>query len=223
MPATFPFPWTPSLLTRLRGHLAEEPFPRDAAHDLGHILRVARLAEQIAKEEGADSDTCVAAALLHDLVYRPKNHPESPLTARLAAELVPVWCRETPGLESRAEAVAAAVASHSWSGGEAPASLEAEVVQDADRLEALGAIGIARVFATGASFGAGLWHPEDPWGEGREMDDKAWSLDHFERKLLRLAAAMRTAAGRRRAEIRHATLLRYLEDLRAELDPPAGS
>ncbi len=223
MPKAEAFPWLPRLLSRLREHLAGEPFPRDAAHDLGHILRVARLAERLALQEGADPDTCVAGALLHDLVYRPKNHPESPLTARMAAELVPRWCRETPGLESRAEAVASAVASHSWSGGGTPASLEAAVVQDADRLEALGAVGIARVFATGASFGAGLWHPEDPWAEGRELDDKAWSLDHFERKLLRLAEGMRTPAGRRLAEARHAVLLRYLEDLRAELDPASGA
>jgi uncharacterized protein len=135
----------------------------------------------------------------------------------MAAELVPQWCRETPGLASRAEAVAAAVASHSWSGGETPASLEAEVVQDADRLEAIGAIGIARVFATGASFGAGLWHPEDPWAGDRALDDKAWSLDHFEKKLLKLAAGMKTGAGRRLAEGRQTTLLRYLDDLRDEL------
>ncbi len=211
-------PWLPPLLVRLRAHLAGEPFRRDAAHDLGHILRVAKLAERIAAEEGAQADVCLAAALLHDLVYRPKNHPESPLTARLAAELVPQWCRETPGLETHAEAVAAAVASHSWSGGGIPAGLEAAVVQDADRLEALGAIGIARVFATGASFGAGLWHPEDPWAKARDLDDKAWSLDHFERKLLKLADGMRTPTGRRLAGARHAVLLRYLEDLRAELD-----
>ena len=89
------------------------------------------------------------------------------------------------------------------------------------RLEALGAIGIARVFATGASFGAGLWHPEDPWAEGRELDDKAWSLDHFERKLLRLAAGMTTAAGRRRAGARQRTMTAYLDALRAELLPGA--
>ena len=215
----FPFPWSNALLARLRTHLAEEPFARDAAHDLGHILRVARLASDLAAEEGADAETCVAAALLHDLVYRPKNHPESPLTARMAAELVPRWCREIPGLESRAEAVAAAVASHSWSGGEQPTSLEGSVVQDADRLEALGAIGIARVFATGASFGASLWHPADPWAEARDLDDKTWSLDHFERKLLKLAAGMTTAAGRRWAEARQQTMLAYLTALRSELDP----
>lgn len=213
------FPWFDPLLARLRAHLAAEAFPRDAAHDLGHILRVARLAADLAAEEGADAEVCVAAALLHDLVYLPKNHPESSLTARLAAELVPCWCREIPGLEDKAEAVAAAVATHSWSGGQAPGSLEAAVVQDADRLEALGAIGIARVFATGASFGAGLWHPEDPWAEGRELDDKAWSLDHFERKLLKLAAAMTTGAGRRRAQARQATMTAYLAALRQELDP----
>lgn len=217
MASSFPFPWSGSLLARLRAHLAAEPFPRDAAHDLGHILRVARLAGALAGEEGADAETCVAAALLHDLVFRPKNHPESPLTARMAADLVPLWCRETPGLEPRAEAIAAAVATHSWSGGQAPATLEAAVVQDADRLEALGAIGIARVFATGASFGAGLWHPEDPWAEDRELDDKAWSLDHFERKLLKLAAGMTTAAGRRRAEGRQGLMAAYLEALRSEL------
>ena len=216
-------PWFDPLLTRLRAHLAAELFPRDAAHDLGHILRVAGHAGALAAEEGADATTCVAAALLHDLVYRPKNHPESPLTARLAAELVPQWCRETPGLEAHAEAIAAAVATHSWSGGQAPGSLEAAVLQDADRLEALGAIGIARVFATGASFGAGLWHPEDPWAGGRDLDDKAWSLDHFERKLLKLAEGMTTAAGRRRAVARQRTMTAYLAALRRELDPDTDS
>jgi uncharacterized protein len=213
----FPFPWFQPLLARLRKHLATEPFPRDAAHDLGHILRVARLAHRLALEEGADPEICVAGALLHDLVYRPKNHPESPQTAQMAADLVPRWCQETLGLGSRAEAVAAAVASHSWSGGGTPASLEAAVVQDADRLEALGAIGVARVFATGASFGAGLWHPEDPWAEARELDDKTWSLDHFERKLLKLEADMKTRSGRDLAASRQGVMLAYLEALRAEL------
>jgi uncharacterized protein len=217
----FPFPWTRPLLTRLREHIASEPFTRDAAHDLGHMLRVARLALRLAEAEGADAEVCVAAGLLHDLVFRPKNHPESPLTAQLAAELVPRWCEATAGLETRATAIAAAVASHSWSGGGTPATLEAAVVQDADRLEALGAIGVARVFATGASFGAGLWHPEDPWGEARALDDKAWSLDHFARKLLKLAAEMKTRSGRDLAESRQGPMLAYLEALRAELG--AGS
>src|SRR5450631_4206185 len=114
MTQTFAYSWCAPLMARLREHLAAEPFHRDAAHDLGHILRVARLARRLALAEGADPEVCVAGALLHDLVYRPKNHPESPLTAQMAADLVPRWCREIPRLEARAEAIAAAVASHSW-------------------------------------------------------------------------------------------------------------
>jgi uncharacterized protein len=210
-------PWFPALRARLAAHIAAEPFPRDGAHDLAHILRVARLAARIAGEEGADVEACVAGALLHDLVYVPKNHPDSPRTAQMAAELVPLWCRETPGLEAKADVVAHAVEAHSWSGGGEAGTLEAAVVQDADRLEALGAVGIARVFATGASFGSMLWHPEDPWAEGRDLDDKRYTLDHFFRKLLKLAEGMKTGAGRRLAEDRQKVLLAYLAALREEL------
>lgn len=211
-------PWFSTLVARLEAAFAAEPFPRDSAHDLAHILRVAALAREIAEAEGADVATCVAGALLHDLVYRPKNHPESSQTAAMAAELVPRWCRETPGLEVRADAVAHAVEAHSWSGGGAPDTLEAKVVQDADRLEAIGAIGIARVFATGGSFGSRLWHPSDPWAERREWDDKAYTLDHFFRKLLKLADGMQTATGRRLAAERQRVLLDYLGALRRELE-----
>lgn len=215
--------WFPALKARLAAHIAAEPFARDGAHDLAHILRVARLAAAIAKEEGADLDACVAGALLHDLVYVPKNHPDSPRTARMAAELVPRWCRETPGLEAKADIIAHAVAAHSWSGGGEAGTLEAAVVQDADRLEALGAVGIARVFATGASFGSHLWHAEDPWAQARELDDKRYTLDHFFRKLLKLAEGMKTATGRRLAEGRQQVLLDYLAALREELGLPPSA
>jgi uncharacterized protein len=218
MATPFAFPWYVPLIARLKAHLAAEPAVRDAAHDLGHILRTATLAQNLALEEGADQEVCLAAALLHDLVYLPKNHPQSSKTAQMAAELVPIWCRETPGLEDKAEAVAAAVASHSWSGGGRPTTLEAAVVQDADRLEALGAIGVARVFATGGSFGSALWHPLDPWARNRDLNDKAWTLDHFEKKLLKLVGLMKTPAGRRLGEARQRTMEAYLEALRLEIN-----
>lgn len=210
------YAWGDALLTRLGAHIAAEPHPRDAAHDLSHILRVARLAATIAEEEGADVEACVAAALLHDLVYLPKNHPDSRLTAERAARMVPAWCEEL-GLAGRAHLIARAVETHSFSGGRRAGSLEAEVLQDADRLEGIGAIGVARAFATGQSFGAQLWHGEDPWAEARPLDDKAYSLDHFARKLLGLADAMNTAAGRRLASARHRAMVDYLEALRGEL------
>jgi uncharacterized protein len=214
MPSSFS--WSDSLVTRLRQHFASGA-TRDGAHDLSHVLRVAGLAAEVSAEEGADIETCVAGALLHDLVYLPKNHPDSRRSAALAAAMVPAWCAFDPGLSTKAEAIAHCVAAHSFSGGIAARTLEAQVVQDADRLEALGAIGIARVFATGGSFGGGLWHPEDPWAERRELDDKAWSLDHFPKKLLKLAEAMNTTAGRRRAEARGQVIQAFLAALREEL------
>ncbi|MBS1766550.1 MAG: HD domain-containing protein [Acidobacteria bacterium] len=210
-------PWFPALLAKLETHLEAEPFARDGAHDLAHILRVARLADRIARVEGADRDTAVAAALLHDLVYRPKNHPESPRTAELSAALAGAWCRELPSLAPKAEAILHAIEAHSWSGAAEAQTLEARVVQDADRLEALGAIGIARVFATGASFHSQLWHPGDPWARSRELDDKRHTLDHFFKKLLKLADAMTTGEGRRLAASRQRTMEAYLDALREEL------
>ena len=210
--------WFPTLLERLKVHLSAEPSARDGAHDLAHILRVAHLADRIAEAEGADRDVAIAGALLHDLVYRPKNHPESPRTAELSAALAATWCADIPPLAHKIPAIQHAIAAHSWSGAKDAETLEARVVQDADRLEALGAIGIARVFATGASFRSQLWHPVDPWAAGRGLDDKAYTLDHFYTKLMKLADHMVTDEGRRLAGVRQQTMLVYLDALRAELD-----
>lgn len=214
-----PYPWFLPLVDRLTARMAAEEATRDGAHDLSHSLRVARLAHELALEEGADGDVAVAAALLHDLIWVPKNHADSPRTAALASELAPDLCRDLPGLGPKVEAIAAAILTHSFSGGGRAETLEARIVQDADRLEAIGAIGIARVFATGASFGAGLWHAEDPWALERPLDDKAWSLDHFPKKLQRLAKGMNTRAARRKAAARQRLLDEFLCALREELGP----
>lgn len=212
---TFPYPWFPPLWNRLRARFGTEA--RDGAHDLSHALRVARNAESLAREEGANVEVCVAAALLHDLVYLPKNHPDSAQTAVLGATEARAWCRDIPELAQRGEAIAEAIATHSFSRGASPTTPEGAVLQDADRLEAIGAIGLARCFATGGAMGAGMWHAEDPWAEHRTLDDKRFSLDHFEQKLLGLAARMNTRAGLRHAEARHSVLVTFLEALRSEL------
>jgi uncharacterized protein len=198
-------------------HIAHEPHLRDPAHDLGHIRRVARAAKHIAEAEGADVEVCIAAAWLHDLVFLPKNHPDSATTAERTAALIPGAAAHV-GLGDRAEVIRTAVAEHSFSGGRAPTTLESAVLQDADRLDAIGAIGIARCFATGGSFGGALWHPADPFARsGRALDDKAFSLDHFDRKLLKLGPAMNTAAGRALAMAREETMAAFLAALRTEL------
>jgi uncharacterized protein len=114
-------------------------------------------------------------------------------------------------------AVAHAIEAHSFSGGLTPATLEAAIVQDADRLDALGAIGIARFWVTVAQTGGVLYHASDPQGVARELDDRAYALDHIEKKLLRLPVLMHTAAGRAEAESRAAYLRAYRDQLLAEL------
>ena len=94
----------PALLSRLEARFSSEQ--RDGAHDLAHCRRVAGHALTLAQAEGADAEACVAAALLHDLVYLPKNHPDSSRTARLGGELALVWCGEIPALASRAPLIA---------------------------------------------------------------------------------------------------------------------
>lgn len=211
------YPWFKPLLTRFRAHLDAEDLSRDSAHDLSHSLRVARLAHRICETEGADGDVAVAAALLHDLVWVPKNHKDSKRTAKMSAELAPTLCSGLPLIDEKSIRIASSILTHSFSSGGVAANLEARIVQDADRLEAIGAIGLARVFATGASFGASLWDSGDPWAERRVLDDKAFSLDHFERKLLKLAAGMNTTAAKALATSRQQVLLGYLAALREEL------
>jgi uncharacterized protein len=206
-----------ALCAQVRTRFAAETVQRDSAHDLAHVARVAAHAEAIAREVGAETTVCVAAAWLHDLVWLPKNHPEASQCAARTALEIPE-CLARVGLGQHAHAVVLAVEEHPFSLGRAPSTLEAAVLQDADRLDALGAIGIARCFATGGSFGGALWHPTDPFAVGgRALDDKAFSLDHFERKLSRLAAGMNTAPGRARAVARRTTMEAYLEALRLEL------
>lgn len=213
--------WFEGLKTRLECHFDAGP-ARDGAHNLAHALRVARNAEALALEAGAEVETCLAAALLHDLVYLPKNHPDSSRTAALGAEAARAWCAAEPALAGRAEAICEAIRTHSFSSGAQPTSLEGAILQDADRFEALGAIGLARCFATGGAMGAGLWHEADPWAQGRELDDKRWSLDHFACKLLKLADTMKTPAARREAQVRHAVLEAFLTALKRELDQQGG-
>lgn len=109
------------------------------------------------------------------------------------------------------------IAAHSFSAGIPCETEEAKLVQDADRMEALGAIGLARVFYTGGRMGTGLFDSEDPFAEYRELNDKKYSVDHFETKLFKLPKTMQTEAGREEAEKRAEVLKRYLEDLKLEL------
>ena len=209
-----------------------EPFLRqsmaaDAAHDVGHVRRVVAWAGRLGRAEGADPDVVLPAAWLHDCVVVAKDHPDRARASRLAAERAAAWLRGRGEPEGRVAAVAHAVEAHSYSANVEPRTAEARVVQDADRLDALGAVGIARCYATAGALGAALAHPTDPvptWadpaaappGAPRALDDRRYATDHVYAKLLRLPATMRTRAGRREAERRAAFLRRFLDELARE-------
>lgn len=196
----------------------------DAAHDLGHLGRVIGQAQRLAEVERADLAVVLPAAWLHDCVTMPKDSPERTQASRLAAELAGMWLRAEGYPDVLIPAVEHAIAAHSWSAGITPETKEAEVVQDADRLDALGAVGIARLYATAATMGSALMHPEDPLGaSGRALDDRRWATDHVAVKLLGLPATMRTEAGRIEARRRAAFLQAFLEQLRSEVSMPASS
>lgn len=191
--------------------------PADAAHDLGHVLRVVANARRLGDIENADPWITLPAAWLHDCVAVAKDSPRRAEGSRLAAAAGREFLEGIAFPRGLLDAVGHAIEAHSWSAGIAPRTLEAKVVQDADRLDSLGAIGIARCLLVGGRISRPLCHAQDPFCEGREPDDRRYTLDHFYAKLLKLPATMQTAAGREEAERRAAIMQRFLDDLRKEM------
>jgi len=190
----------------------------DGSHDLSHLGRVWRNAFRIAAEEegreGSDDTILAAAVLLHDCVTVEKGSPLRSQASRLAGERA-VFVLSGPGLNwtpERIEEVRHAVEAHSFSAGIEPRTRTARILQDADRLDALGMIGAARCFYTAGRMGSALYDPEDPKAERRPLDDRRFALDHFGAKLLGLASGFRTAAGARLAAVRHERLVRCMEE-----------
>ena len=194
----------------------------DAAHDLGHIRRVVAAAKRLAEAEGAQLDVVIPAAWLHDCVALPKDAPDRHRASALAAEHAGRFLREAGYPGTLIPDVEHAIEAHSFSAGITPRTVEAAVVQDADRLDALGAVGIARTFLVGGALGSALAHETEPFPTTRTPDDQRYAVDHFYTKLLGLGATMRTEAGRREAERRTEILRRFLRDLADEFGTDAG-
>ena len=189
----------------------------DPAHNFSHILRVCNMARIIGREEKAEMRVLLPAVLLHDLGSKKgygSVQEQSGQAGLRAARAFLV----SKGLERDIiDQVLYAIEVHSFSQGIIPTTLEARVLQDADRLDAMGAIGIARLFVTGGALGREMYHPQDPFCRDREPDDGRWNLDHFYRKLLKLESGMHTSAGKRLAAKRSRVMKQYLLDLEEEI------
>lgn len=189
----------------------------DAAHDLEHVRRVVRNARGLAAAEGARLEVVLPAAWLHDCVTVPKDSPQRAQASRLAAAQAVAWLRAWGWAEALLPDIAHAIEAHSFTAAIPPRTVEAKVVQDADRLDALGAVGLARCLMLGGAMGRPLYAAGDPFCERRAPDDRVSGVDHFYTKLLKLEGTMQTASGRAEARQRTEFLLQFLKELKRNL------
>lgn len=189
----------------------------DPAHDLLHFKRVVKVAKEICLSEGGNEEIVIPAAWLHDFVIVPKDSPLRHQASRLSAEKAIEFLSSISYPEKYYNEIAHAIEAHSFSANIKAQSLEAKIVQDADRLDGLGAIGIARCFATGGLLRRPFYSNEDPFCNRRQPDDSKFTVDHFYKKLFKIAETLNTKAGIEEGKKRVEIMKVYLATLQAEV------
>ena len=203
---------------RFAAYLREQ-VTADSAHDMQHIKRVVLMARRLAAVEGANLEVVIPAAWLHDCVTLPKNAPNRHEASRLAAAKAVRFLQSIDYPAQHLDDIAHAITAHSFSAGIPPTTLEAKVVQDADRLDAIGAIGVSRCLMIGGALERPLYDPTDPFCQQREPDDLIYTIDHFYRKLLKIGQTLHTTAAQAEASRRNAFMQTFLDQLRLEIMP----
>ena len=190
-----------------------------SGHDWWHIARVRAVALAIGRHEGADLYVVELAALLHDIADWKFHGGDDSAGPRGAGQ----WLSELNVDQATIERVCEIIATLSFKGAKVATpmrTIEGRVVQDADRLDAIGAIGIARTFAYGGHAGQPLHDPERAPQEHASFADyknsRTTTINHFYEKLLLLKDRMNTDTGRRMAAERHAFMQRFLEQFDSE-------
>jgi uncharacterized protein len=189
----------------------------DPSHDELHLKRVVSMAKHLCQLENANPNIVIPGAWLHDFVVVPKDSPLRKQASQISARRAIEFLEHVHYPREFHAAIAHCIEAHSFSGNITPKTLEAEIVQDADRLDALGAIGLARCFITAGRMKRPLYKETDPFCQTREADDNESTVDHFYVKLFKIADTLKTKSalseGRRRVQImRH-----YLQDLSFEI------
>ena len=188
----------------------------DPSHDYLHINRVVNMALKLAAEEGADVNVVLPAAYFHDCVNVPKNDPRRKEASRLSAEAAVEYLKSVDYPPQYLDGIRHAIIAHSFSANITAETIEAKVVQDADRLDGLGAIGVARCFTVSGLLARPYYCEEDMMAEHRVPDDKVYTIDHFFVKLLRTAEKLQTASARKEGQRRVAFMKNFLVQLQAE-------
>jgi uncharacterized protein len=184
-------------------HYIQGVFTEPGSHGLDHVLRVVYLCEIIGKEENADMTVLLPAALFHDIA-RPIETEKGIAHEKAGAEMAERYLRSIRYDEEHIRKITHAIRTHRYSSGEKPETLEARILSDADKLDSMGAVGIARTFIR-----AGEHH-----GEIKD------AIDHMHDKLLNLNGLMYSKTAKRLAEERHRYLCTFLETLTDEVTLP---
>ncbi|EHR0554338.1 TPA: HD domain-containing protein [Vibrio parahaemolyticus] len=189
----------------------------DAAHDIEHVKRVVKTAKQLCDEENADIAIVLPAAYLHDCFTYPKDHPNRKQSSAIAAKKAIAYLESIQYPQHYHDAIAHAIEAHSFSANIRPNTLEAQIVQDADRLDALGAIGVTRCIQVSTHFNAQLYNDNDMFAKERELNDKQFTVDHFQTKLFKIVDTMNTESAKLEANKRKAFMQTYLKQLHDEV------
>ena len=167
--------------------------------------------------ENADTEILLPAAIFHDIINLPKTAPNRADASRLSADYVKKYLKTTRFAHAKIPAVHHAIHAHSYSANIPCDTLEAKILQDADRLDALGTIGIARCFAVSGAMGRPLFHPTDPMAKHRPLNEAEYALDHFQTKLFKIAETLHTAKAKEFATDRVTYMRQFCETLSADL------
>ena len=191
----------------------------DSAHDFNHVMRVYYNAKKLCKKEKANEKLVLSAVLLHDIISYPKSDKRSKNSSTKSAIEAKKILKKYKFSLNEIKIISKAIEEHSYSKNKIPTTLEGKILQDADRLDALGAIGIARTFAVSGAEKRQFYNNIDPFCSKRKPNDKEWSLDHFFKKLLLLESKMNTKSAKIEAKRRTKILKNFLSDLRKEIYP----
>lgn len=189
----------------------------DPAHDLLHFKRVVKTAKKLCELENGNPEVVIPAAWLHDFVIIPKNDPRRSKASKLSAEKAIEYLKSIDYPSHTYPAIAHAIEAHSFSANITPQTLEAKIVQDADRLDGIGAIGVARCFATAGILKRPFYFFEDPFCKNREPDDQQFTIDHFYKKLFKIAETLQTQSAQVVGRQRVFAMKQYLEALALEI------
>ncbi len=189
----------------------------DAAHDINHLKRVVKVAIQLAIEAQAELAVVIPAAWLHDCVSLPKNHPDRAQASKMAGDKAIDFLASIQYPSVYLEDIHHAITAHSFSANILPRTLEAKIVQDADRLDALGAVGVARCMQVSGALNRPLYSSDDPFCETRSPDDAHYTIDHFYTKLFSISKTLNTAVAQEEGKKREAFMKAFLSQLREEI------